>query len=395
MLRHVFIMLWNQRKNYLILLFEQILLFIALALSLVITFDTVRKYRSPGLLDIENVVGFGYMANRFVPEQFQSTIQAMDAIKEKLEKKPYVIGISESLSFIPFFRESEYYWTDSVAFVSGNKIYVHTKIADAAAEKVFRPDIIKGRWFRDMETLENNRYPAVISAQLAEAAGLSNPVGTELYYGGMPFTVIGMVSGIKEQALEDSPPSIIVPFELMLPYGSPGQYEELAARIKPGYEDEFVNDCYHEFNLIWDKDIEGEFYATLLSKGKNSYMESEIFSIVATGIPAAFFLLFTLIGTAGLNLMDIQERRREFALRISCGSTRRGAMSLMLVQSLLLTGLSVIPGVVIVLATYPISTSLPVAICILILAMLMSILCALYPAFSILKINPAVLLKDE
>ena len=204
-----------------------------------------------------------------------------------------------------------------------------------------------------------------------------------------------MVSGIKEQALEDSPPSIIVPFELMLPYGSPGQYEELAARIKPGYEDEFVNDCYHEFNLIWDKDIEGEFYATLLSKKKNSYMESEIFSIVATGIPAAFFLLFTLIGTAGLNLMDIQERRREFALRISCGSTRRGAMSLMLVQSLLLTGLSVIPGVVIVLATYPISTSLPVAICILILAMLMSILCALYPAFSILKINPAVLLKDE
>ena len=394
MLRHIFIMLWNKRTKYSALLFEQMLVFMALALSLVIMFDTVRKYRTPGMLDTENVIGFGYMMNHYDSKQHLSSTQAMDAIKEKLEKIPYVTGISESYFFIPYLRESQYNWADSVALASGKKVFAHLKATDAAAETVFRPNIIDGRWFLRGEQVDG-KYPIIISAQFVEAAGLDSPVGKTLKIQGIDFYVIGVVSGIKEVPLEESVPTIILPFSFMLPAGSAGQFEELAARIKPGYEDEFTNDYYREFNLIWDKNNEAEPFVCSLTKRKNSYMESEIAGMAATGVPTVFFLLFTLIGTLGLNLMDIEERRREFALRISCGATRRSAMSLLLVQSLLLTALSVIPGIVMVLATYPIATSLPVAICILILALLMSILCALYPAFSILKINPAVLLKDE
>lgn len=133
-------MLWNQKKKYTALVFEQVLVFIAVILSLTIAFDTVKSARTPGMLDTDNVMNFGYMiSGGYSGSSSRHSVQAMDAVKDKLEKKPYVTGISESFFFIPYTRSSEYYWEDSVSFVPGKKVYAHIKATDEAAEKVFRP----------------------------------------------------------------------------------------------------------------------------------------------------------------------------------------------------------------------------------------------------------------
>ena len=395
MLKHIFIMLWNQKKKYTALVFEQVLVFIAVILSLTIAFDTVKSARTPGMLETDNVMCFGYViGGGFNGKEFRHSVQAMDAVKDKLEKKPYVTGICESYNFIPYTRPTEYYWEDSVSFVSGKKLYAHLKCTDEAAEKVFRPDIIQGRWFRDGERV-NGLYPVVITKQLAEASEISDPVGKTIYMGSHAFTIIGVISGIKEEVLVDAPPSIIIPIKVMLPTGSTGLSEELAARIKPGYEDEFANDFYHEFNLQWDEDDKTELYFRSCSDDKKSTMEKAVIGVAVTALPALFFLLFTLIGTIGVNLMDLQERKHEFALRISCGSTKRKAISLLLWQNIILTGISTIPGIAIALCIYPLATALPVAGFALALALVLSLLCALYPTFIILKMKPAELLKEE
>ena len=66
MLKHIFIMLWNQKKKYTALVFEQVLVFIAVILSLTIAFDTVKSARTPGMLDTDNVMNFGYMIGTVV-----------------------------------------------------------------------------------------------------------------------------------------------------------------------------------------------------------------------------------------------------------------------------------------------------------------------------------------
>ena len=87
MLKHIFIMLWNQKKKYTALVFEQVLVFIAVILSLAIAFDTVKSARTPGMLDTDNVMNFGYMiSGGYSGSSSRHSVQAMDAVKDKLEK---------------------------------------------------------------------------------------------------------------------------------------------------------------------------------------------------------------------------------------------------------------------------------------------------------------------
>lgn len=63
MIRHIFIMLWNQKNKYTVLIIEQMLVFMAVSLSLAVIYDTVRSYNTPGRLNIDNVIDFGYMVS--------------------------------------------------------------------------------------------------------------------------------------------------------------------------------------------------------------------------------------------------------------------------------------------------------------------------------------------
>ena len=119
MIKHILTMLYNQKKKFTAVVFEQVLVFIALSVSLAVTLDLFRSYRSPGMLDVDNVIGFGYLVNKNHDGQaFVKSAEAMDAVKEKLEKKPYVEGISECMQILPYQRPAENYWADSVSFAS-------------------------------------------------------------------------------------------------------------------------------------------------------------------------------------------------------------------------------------------------------------------------------------
>ncbi len=391
MIRHILTMLYNQKKKFTAVVFEQALVFITLSVSLTVTLDTFRSYQSPGMLDVDNVIGFGYLVNKNHDGQvFEKSAEVMDAVKENLEKKPYVEGISECLQFLPYQRPVKYYWADSVSFASGKKVYVHYKAANEAAEGVFRPDIIQGRWFRDGERV-NGLYPAVITEQLAAASEIEDPIGKIVYWQGLAFSITGIVSGVKEAALEESLPCIIVPFSVT---GGAGVYEELAARVKPGYEDDFINDFYLEWNRAISSD-QAEPHLDMLSEGKKASMESSIIQIVAVGVPALFLLLFTLIGTVGINLIEVEKQKREFALRIACGASRKSIMNMIIVQNAVITGISSIPGIIVILLSFPFETSLPVVGFTIVLTLMLSALCALYPALKIFSMKPAELLKEE
>ena len=396
MIKHILTMLYNQKKKFTAVIFEQVLVFIALSVSLTVALDTFRSYQSPGKLDVDNVVGFGYYINKDCDwrQFFETAIKTMDVVKEKLEKKPYVESISEDLQFIPYAKEAIYYWGDSISFTSGKKVYVHFKGADEAAETVFKPDIIQGRWFRDGERV-NGLYPAVITEQLAVASEIEEPIGKIVFWGGQTYSITGIVSGIKEAALEESFPSIIVPVTVLLPMGSTGLSEELAARIKPGYEDDFANDFYLEWNRAWGTGDEVDLTFNVLEQKEKASMEDALIRTVSVGIPALFLLLFTLIGTVGINLIDVEKRKRELALRVACGASKKSIMNMIIAQNAVITGISSIPGIIVILLSFPWETSLPVVGFTIVLTLMLSVLCALYPAFKIFNMKPAELLKEE
>ena len=396
MLKHILIMLWNQRRKYTAVIFEQMLVFIAVALSLTIVLDTVKSYNAPGRLDVDNVMQFGYMVagGREKIAEMETAHEMMAVIRENLMKRPYVLAVSRSFDFIPYMRPSKFYYADSVSLASGQKVFAHIKAIDEAAERIFHPDIVRGRWLRDGELIDG-KYPVVVSEQFAEAAGISDILGKTMSFGGGTFVVTGVVSGIKEMPLEDAPSCVIFPSEFIFPDGSISNYEEFVAKIRPGYEDEFVSDLYKEYNRVTGDESEAELMAYSLSDMEGGRMDITMVNMASAGIVALFLLIFSILGTIGINLIDIKGRLREFALRISCGAARRQIISMFLLQNMMVTGLSAIPGTVIVLSTYPLEISLPAAGTVLLLALAVSFLCAVYPAYQLLKAKPAEQLKAE
>ena len=144
MIKYLLTFLWNSKRHFAGIFIEQMLVFIVLMICLVSLFDMLEKYYEPGLLDTENVVSLGYMAEgKLEMNKREELNRSLDAILENMRQWEHVEGISESRSLVPYFREPEYYSADSIT-ISGRKYYVHRKLADISAERVFKIEITAG-----------------------------------------------------------------------------------------------------------------------------------------------------------------------------------------------------------------------------------------------------------
>ena len=61
MIRHVFKIVWNSWKIFCGIFIEQAVVFVVLMLVVVSVFGILSKIYSPGLLNTDNTVSFGYM----------------------------------------------------------------------------------------------------------------------------------------------------------------------------------------------------------------------------------------------------------------------------------------------------------------------------------------------
>ena len=186
---------------------------IILLVSVVAIFDAVKKYTEPGLLNIENRFVFGYMLknngrNLNLKEQ-QDIAESMDVILDNLRREPFVEAITESFGFTPYMRmDSDYAQISDSVKVDGKTVLAVIKMADKETEKVFNPSLEEGSWFTS-EKLEDGTYPAILTRQLVDKLGWGKAVGRKLNMK-HTFTVIGVISGVKQEVFSVSPPSIII-----------------------------------------------------------------------------------------------------------------------------------------------------------------------------------------
>lgn len=393
MIKHISILIWNQRRKYFAIITEQIFVFIILLICMISLFESIAKYRAPGLLDSANTVYVGYMIHDgFTSENMSQIGTTMDVIIENLKKRPYVEAISESIQFIPYLRPIENFWSDSLTLSSGNKIYAHIKATDAAAERVFRPKMEQGRWFQDGER-PNGKYPAVITAQLAEKAQLDNPIGKTINMGSQAYEVIGVIAGLKESVFVESQETLIAPISS---WRRISFYREYAARIQPGYEEEFFADYFKEFKRMGEQSRYVEPILSEMSRWEADTMTKTIMEVAFTTIPTFFLFIFAFLGVMGLNLINLKYRTKEFALRIALGSTRKKIISLILLQNIIISSIATVPGVILALSVYELNAISVRGIVFTIgVILLFAILSAFFPALTMSKMNPAESLKSE
>lgn len=393
MIRNILDILWNCRRKYALIFVEQAVVFAIVLICLAETVSAVRQYRSPGILETDNVVYFGYMMHGNMDTGgIVSTMKAMDAVVSDLKTEPYVEDISESVQMLPYTRPAEYFWTDSVRLSSGKKHEVHIKAADEAAANVLRPDLVDGRWFRDRER-PGGRYPAVVTVQFSELAGMDSPVGKTFSLHGRTYCITGVVSGLKEDPLKDSEACVVVPVESWNPLG---YYREFAARVKPGSEDDFATEYYNAFGRIGGMSENADPFLNMATRDKMMSMSGTFTRLVAISVPTAFLLVFMFLGVAGSALMDARSRKREFALKRAVGATVSDTVMSVFVQNFLVGAVSFLPGFIVGLSVYGLTPVFLAAAGITgAVVVVLVVGGTVYPAVTVSNISPAEILRDE
>jgi hypothetical protein len=396
-MKHLLKMVWNQRRSYSWIFTEQVLVTLILMLSAVSALEAYKKYKTPGMLNVERTFAIGYMYTKMmgnVPqEEIKKTSQSMGTLVENLRKLPYVTTITRGMNLAPYMRNDRYYArtaSDSIR-IDDRQFFAIIKSSDEYGALALNPEIEEGAWIQENKALPDGSFPAVITRQFADKAGWTMAVGKKIPYRSKSLTVVGVVAGLKQEPFVPSPVAIVLP-QFALPNGG---YSEDLAKVKPGMEREFIEAFHREFTRL----IASEKVEPLINdvqSMKRMFVSGSILPIVLQGIPTLFLFIFAFIGTFGLYWMISQKRMKEFALRIALGSTKSRLMRFVIGESLLITSLAILPALALSFLIYEYDTVHVIAVGATVFIMLLfAVTSAWYPAWTVSRVNPAEALQYE
>ena len=390
MIRHILTLFGNQKRKYSGMFLEQAVVFIVLIFCFVNTGDTVALYYTPGMLDTKNTLIFGVESK---PEgrslSSEEVKEMMGRVCETLRQQPFVETISTCSFFVPYLRSESSNPSDTLK-CDGKSVKVYVKGADEYTSKVFRMEVEEGEWL-STKMLDNGTYPIVITRQLADQFGWHEVVGRTVSFDGQVYTIVGVIAGLKQEARNESCPTLILPNNVC----RYSYWTEYVARIQEGEEKTFSKLLDQEFTRLFSgTNREVTLYS--LEDLKAATMLSDTMDIGAMAIPTVFLLIFTFIGTFGLFWLYSTKRRKEFALRIVIGSTPGGLIRFVILESLLLTVIALLPGMVLFCWLYSFTMVHGIALGVAVIVMvLFSMFSAWWPAYKVARVNPVEAMREE
>jgi ABC-type antimicrobial peptide transport system permease subunit len=389
-------MLWIQKRNYFGIFIEQLLVAVVLMLCIVSVAEAVKKYRIPGMMNVDNVLLIGYMFQQGSNKSdimMDDVRKNMAAISDKLRKLPFVESVSFSLNLTPYTRPaSSYLWVskDSVV-IDENRFEAVLKYSDEFGASIFKLDMEEGTWLEN-HSMTDGAAPAVITRQLADKAGWTAAVGKKITIKSGSYTVVGVAAGLKQHPFEPSPVAMVIPEYTVKDKIS--DFSEVVVRLKSHSQDLLYDVFNAEFKRLMPKGVEPLVYN--MESIKSDLMNSTILSIVLQAIPTVFLLIFAFIGTFSLYRLHFHKQRKEFALRIALGSTKSRLMAIVIGESLLITCIAVIPALLLSFFIYEYAAVHVIGVGVTVGVMLLfSAVSAWYPAWKVSRVNPAEALQYE
>ena len=357
MTRHVFKIIWNERKSNGWLVLEYILVFCILWFCFDYLYFITKRLVEPLGYDIKHVYQLDmgarfdkeFLANfdeEAQPSPHDMTMELID----KLKRYPGVENVSVSSSALPFGRSSG---ETSRPVIPGDSVQTRAWMGNVQREffEVFKIDILKG----DISNWPDPAFPnqAFITSVPHEKFGNYNAFDLHVIFAGPDpeddpgYQVTGVAGKMKRFAYNAYIPAVLQPFDF-----SYLNFSEVVLRVSPdadrGFAERFAKDMKDQLNL-------GRFFfssITPLEKEKYKYKgqgNDPIKDMQNVYIVSGFLLVNIFLGIIGTFWFRTQARRSEVGLRIAMGASKRKVKTMLITESMLLLSVSALAGVIICL----------------------------------------------
>ena len=423
MTRHLLRLVWNRKRQNLLLAFEIFLSYLVLFAVVFFAVTGIANWQYPLGFSIERLWGVGLeYPERGRPLQLlgidepgkraevqAARAQAADRLREMfaaLRTLPNVEAVSASFA-------TAYEWSQwGGAIGAPTRAYALLNYADDEFASVLGLNVIAGRWFSKADDVGAN-LPIVINQRLArELFGDGDPLN-RVITSNMPapgnaparhsLVVVGVVDEFRQQG------ELTTPGNYAFHRLPPAQRVDaplptvLTIRVKPGTTAEFEETVVRTLQGLAP---DWKFTPYDLTTKRRDALLRFLIPFGGMGVVAVFLLLMVALGLMGVVWQSVTRRFLEFGLRRANGATAGAVRGQVLAELAILTSLAVIVGVALVLQLPVLSiidpdirppaavfvTSIVTSVAVI---YLLTLLCGWYPSRLATQIQPAEALHYE
>ncbi|MFV0418814.1 MAG: ABC transporter permease [Dysgonomonas sp.] len=340
MIKHIFKIIWTERKMNSWILLELILVFCILWFCVDYLYFTTKRYFEPKGFDTEHT----YIINVSMKDEGRETLASGDeenkqqilddiwTIYDRIKKYPLIESASYSHASQPYSGS----WSSSSIMVDSVEVEFRYKRVTSGYFDVFKIKLESGTIFdwnnvisESPVVISTNRN-GLIGGKLAQEIKYLNPDKENKE------KVIGVAEKSKRSEYEDYYITLYKPLrkdDLSL-----SSYREICVRVKPdadkNFAEQFTNDMRGQLEI-------GPYYLSSvrpIDEYREEYMEWMQFSNNFKSIYSisTFLIINIFLGIVGTFWFRIQSRRSDIGLRIAMGASKKNVRSMFIMETIIL-----------------------------------------------------------
>ncbi len=385
MLKHLFKLIWNQKRKSFLLITEIFFSFMVLFAVFSLMVKYAQNYTKP--------MGFAY-EDAWVVSMNNLTTTPVDSLGT-----PYHQAITLTTSF-PEVEEASFVSNNfpfGMSTMNSNASYekistlAHTYYVSDTYADVLGLHLTKGRWFGKAD--DGKKYgPAVITEELASKLfGSENPIGKVIKID-TTVQVVGVVEAYKDKGdFAEHVPGLFRP----APTGS----DNIIVKVKPGTGAAFEAKLFKGLgNQLRGWNIEIEH----LTDKKQSQNKLVFIPMIILLVVCGFLIFNVSLGLFGILWQNINQRKGEIGLRRAIGATEKDIARQFIGEVMVIATFALVIGLFFAVQ-FPLLNVFDMAADIYLTAMLLAVIviyllvmiCAFNPSRQAATIQPARALHEE
>ena len=399
MLKHLFKLIWNRKRQNLLMLLEIVISFIVMFVVLVTVIFLISNYLKP--------LGFNYRNVWAVNIDWQNAEKAdiaetLKQLEDAVESFPEAVAYSYSESYL--FTPAAMSGIDLK--YNNRKISSNLLSGDDHFAEVLDIPVIEGRWF-NREDNTSLKKPLIINRNLEkELFRGESGLGKTVVSGDDEYTIVGIVRDIRNSGeLTRSKKIAVKRINLDAQvddntFISENFGKRLLIKTRPGTDARFEERLLKQLSAV-AKDF--RLKTIRLEDARISANKQSMIMPVILLIISGFLIINVSLGFFGVIWYNTNKRRAEIGLRRALGSSAKGIYSQILSEALVLATFGIIIGAILAIQIPLMNVLSFIETNVYVLAFILSILfiygissiCALYPGKIAANIEPAVALHEE
>ncbi len=391
MVRHLFKLIWNRKKQNALLITEMFVSFLVMFGIFTMIVYYYKNYKQPMGFDYNNV----WVVNFASPENItrkDSMLLFKETLKNNLHSMPQILEVSFTGSNVPFSMNTA---NGSVYYKGQAGVMTNFYNAGEDFPKVLGIKMKEGRWYTKGD--EGAKIPvAVITRKLEKDLFKGQPaLGKVIGEENTKMKVIGVMEDIKDKgSYQDIEAGLYQPID-----SSSGMWvSTILLKVKPGTDAAFESRLFKTLSNAIGTNVEIEHMDNKLATKNKLMMVPMIIALVVAG----FLIINVALGLFGVLWYNINKRKGEIGLRRAVGASGRSVSGQLVGEALVLSTISVIIGCFFAFQ-FPLLNVFDLEAGTYISAILLSTLfiyllvlaCAIYPGRQAAAIYPAVALHEE